>query len=126
MPRNLEPHEIREILAEVGLSGSSIETLVENSPRQLTLGQMAKLGVALEQIGKQRTELAREAAKKLCGPEKEYRFEFVDDGVHFTYRTPYDRTSVNTKKVEAVYPKIGNPEWWNTSEVKETIAISLE
>lgn len=130
MARRMGNDELMDTLFRSGIGGEALEALIDltvvDNLGAGELGNTARLGMALSQIGSDLMAHARDSAAGLCGPDKMYRFEFVDGGVHFTYRAPYSRHTANVKRLEQEHPKAECPEYWNESQVKETIAISLE
>ena len=115
-----------ETLGDLGCPGEMLELIDwwNMHPDQLGLGDRAALGLALQQLGERLVGSAREQALGRLGPEKEYRYEFVEGKVHFTWRAPTVITRVDTKKVRQAHPPDQEPEYYTQSEGRETVALS--
>ena len=91
--------------------------MVGEPDAHLSVGQMARIGAALEVLGKKFVDQARDMA---------YDFNISEsEGVLFQERPPSTQTRVNTKYLKERFPAVNYPEMWQTVSVKGSVAVDL-
>lgn len=117
--------DVTKYLALAGFKGDAIELVVQalEEPRELPLGVRAGLSIVLEQAAKVLGEDARKEALSQLGPGKAHRYEFAQDGIHFSWVAPTEPVTLNTDKLKVEFPQEEYPDYYKTGSRKESASM---
>ena len=122
--------KLADPIAELGavLPGEALERLADllaDPGADHSLGQLARIGAALSDIGSQLTTEAREGMyDRLAGGVGESG-RTVQYGVLFQWRAPHEQTALDTRKMRALYPRDEHPDLYTTRQVKGSVSITM-
>ena len=105
------------------LSGESLERLTDalaDMGADMGIGEMARIGAAMSQIGDAFT-----AAAKASAEARMNRNEYLDAGVLFTRREPTTAVSLITAKVRAEMPPEEHPDLYRTTARAGSVTVKI-
>ena len=123
MTQPLDAEEIRELVRLLGLSGETLETLLdfdEDPTNWYGAGDLATIGKSLEKLSKWTLDCARGLAINAMGSNN----EFSDGKWVFQQRTPHTQVRLNIDEVKDKYPQEEYPELYRQYDVAGSVTIS--